>query len=92
MKETLQTSGGCMGTTPRRARRSKAPTPRNPVTVFNAWCKRCGICVAFCPKNVLEFGPDGHPFAARPEDCVLCHQCELRCPDFAISVSEEESP
>ncbi len=91
MKETLQDSEGRVGTKPRRARKSKATPARNPVTVYNAWCKRCGICVAFCPKNVLEFGPAGHPFAARPEDCILCHQCELRCPDFAISVSEEEA-
>jgi 2-oxoglutarate ferredoxin oxidoreductase subunit delta len=23
---------------------------------------------------------------ARPEDCIKCMLCELRCPDFAITV------
>lgn len=63
---------------------------RSPLTFYPAWCKRCGICVALCPKNVLEVGPQGVPFAARPEDCVRCRLCELRCPDFAISLAPEE--
>jgi 2-oxoglutarate ferredoxin oxidoreductase subunit delta len=62
----------------------------NPITTYPAWCKRCGICVAFCPKSVLEAGPDGHPRSAHPEDCIRCHMCELRCPDFAISVADAE--
>ncbi len=62
----------------------------NPITVYPAWCKRCGICVEFCPKGVLEKGPDGEPLVARPEECSRCHLCELRCPDFAISVANGE--
>jgi 2-oxoglutarate ferredoxin oxidoreductase subunit delta len=49
------------------------------------WCKGCEICVAFCPKNVLEMA-GGVVTVARPEDCNRCMLCELRCPDFAISV------
>lgn len=49
------------------------------------WCKGCGICVAFCPKNVLEM-EGGKVKVARPEDCIDCKLCELRCPDFAITV------
>jgi 2-oxoglutarate ferredoxin oxidoreductase subunit delta len=26
---------------------------------------------------------------ARPEACIKCMQCELRCPDFAIKVHAE---
>lgn len=71
--------------------KSKKNTPGvNPITTYPAWCKKCGICIAFCPKNVLDRGPDGHPVAARPEDCIRCHMCELRCPDFAISVANGE--
>jgi len=27
--------------------------------------------------------------AARPEDCICCLMCELRCPDLAIEVETE---
>jgi 2-oxoglutarate ferredoxin oxidoreductase subunit delta len=49
------------------------------------WCKGCEICVAYCPKNVLEM-EGGKVKVARPEDCIKCMLCELRCPDFAITV------
>ncbi len=49
------------------------------------WCKGCGICIAFCPKNVLEM-KDGKVRIARSDDCIKCMLCELRCPDFAITV------
>lgn len=72
-----------------RARKPKVAPGQNPITVYPAWCKRCGLCMAFCPKNVLEPGPDGSPHAARSQDCIRCRMCELRCPDFAISVAAE---
>jgi len=53
------------------------------------WCKGCGICVAFCPKNVLELDAEEKVVAARPEDCICCLMCELRCPDLAIEVETE---
>jgi len=55
------------------------------IEVIERYCKGCSICVAFCPTKVLEM--DG--FVAkvvRPEDCIACSQCELRCPDFAIKM------
>lgn len=55
------------------------------IKVTVEWCKGCEICVAFCPKNVLEM-EGGKVKVARPEDCIKCMLCELRCPDFAISV------
>lgn len=50
------------------------------------WCKGCGICVHFCPKDVLELDEKEKAFAARPEDCICCMSCEIRCPDLAIDV------
>lgn len=58
------------------------------ITIFSDWCKSCGICVAFCPKEVLSMDENGRVFAQNPEKCIACHMCELRCPDFAINVEE----
>ncbi|MBN1885972.1 MAG: 4Fe-4S binding protein [Candidatus Krumholzibacteriota bacterium] len=63
------------------------PASRKPavIRVVPEWCKGCEICVAFCPKNVLEM-ENGTVKVARPDDCIKCMLCELRCPDFAITV------
>ena len=58
------------------------------VTVFPNWCKGCGLCVEFCPTDVLEQKTDGRVIVARPEECIACQWCELHCPDFAIFVTE----
>ncbi|MBE5901572.1 MAG: 4Fe-4S dicluster domain-containing protein [Lachnospiraceae bacterium] len=53
-----------------------------------AWCKGCGICEAFCPKQVLKL--EGEKITiAKPEDCIFCGQCEQRCPDYALYIEEE---
>lgn len=54
------------------------------------WCKGCGVCVAFCPKKVLELDKKDCAVAVRPEDCICCKMCELRCPDLAIEVVTEK--
>jgi 2-oxoglutarate ferredoxin oxidoreductase subunit delta len=57
------------------------------VSFYPAWCKRCGNCVAFCPRQALGHDEWGHPRLAHPERCTACGLCEMLCPDFAISVS-----
>jgi 2-oxoglutarate ferredoxin oxidoreductase subunit delta len=54
------------------------------------WCKGCGICVHFCPKNVLELDEEEKVFADQKENCICCRLCEFRCPDLAIEVVCEE--
>ena len=54
----------------------------------SAWCKGCGICEAFCPKQVLKL-ENGKITIANAESCVYCGQCEQRCPDYAIYVEEK---
>ncbi len=58
-------------------------------------CKGCGLCVAICPKNVLELSREVNTkgyfpvFQARPQDCVYCTMCCVMCPDVAIEIKEE---
>ena len=58
--------------------------------IFKDWCKACGICASFCPKGVIKRNEAGEPVIAAPEKCSGCRVCELRCPDFAISIKEKE--
>lgn len=46
-------------------------------------CKGCGICVAFCPKNVLKLENE-KVLIDDLDSCIQCGLCELRCPDYAI--------
>ncbi len=59
--------------------------PDRPLYIHDVWCKRCGICIAMCPHNALEKGPDGVPVVI-DEKCKRCGMCELRCPDLAITL------
>ena len=62
----------------------------NKKLVINAaWCKGCGICVAFCPKKALEIKNE-KVVQTNAEACAKCGLCELRCPDYAIFVEEEK--
>lgn len=59
------------------------------LVINREWCKGCGICVSFCPKNVLELSSEDKAIAVRPEDCICCKLCEMRCPDLAIELFEK---
>ena len=60
------------------------------VIINRKFCKGCGICVAFCPKQVLELDELGKVTDKNAAACISCGQCELRCPDFAIQVVKKE--
>ncbi|MCP4671108.1 MAG: 4Fe-4S dicluster domain-containing protein [Desulfobacula sp.] len=59
-------------------------------SIDKEWCKGCGICVHFCPKQVLELDKNGKVKAVQPEDCIACRLCEFRCPDLAIQIIENQ--
>jgi 2-oxoglutarate ferredoxin oxidoreductase subunit delta len=60
------------------------------VEIYRGWCKKCGICIAFCPKHALEADKDSFPVVNDIEQCSGCRICEMRCPDFAIVVFKNE--
>lgn len=56
------------------------------VEIYRGWCKKCDICIAFCPRQVLGSDTDGYPVAKDISRCTGCDLCVDRCPDFAIAV------
>lgn len=58
------------------------------ITINRNLCKKCGICIAFCPKQVFVSGYKDYPEAQYVEKCTACKLCVFRCPDFALEVRE----
>ena len=65
------------------------------VIIDDKVCKGCGLCVFYCPKNVLKLADTinqkGYNIAEviNLDDCIGCRLCDIACPDFAIYVQEE---
>ena len=70
--------------------------PRGQVYIIPERCKGCGICIRFCPQQVLQESsrsndkgyhlPEVAP--GKENSCVHCQFCSLVCPDFAIFTLE----
>lgn len=96
-----------MITVPARSARTKRPSPTvqpSPVTGPGpaAWaplaiavdrCKACELCIAACPKDVLELDPGvtnvlgHHPIRLTDADaCTSCAFCARVCPDAVFTV------
>ena len=60
--------------------------PAHWLTINEAWCKGCDICVKMCPERVLRLGARGTAELIDPAGCTACRLCEWLCPDFAIRV------
>ncbi len=71
-------------------------TAHGTITIAADLCKGCGLCIEFCPKQVLgqseKFNQKGYhyPEMLTPEACVNCGYCQLICPDFAIWNERED--
>ena len=58
------------------------------ISINYNFCKSCGYCIAFCPREVYSKQVDGSPQISAEERCTACELCVKRCPDFAIRVEE----
>lgn len=65
-------------------------TDNGKVVIKPAWCKGCGICVAFCPTKALALEND-KVVMPDVDKCIQCGMCELRCPDYAIYVGRKKN-
>jgi 2-oxoglutarate ferredoxin oxidoreductase subunit delta len=61
------------------------PTSLPQIVIVDAWCKGCAICVEFCPKHVFVM-KDNLPVVVDLQACNRCMLCEMRCPDFSLTV------
>lgn len=67
------------------------------VTIQVEYCKGCGICTAFCPKELLVLGgglnSHGYPVMqiTEPTACQGCLRCVLMCPDAAFTIYRVEN-
>jgi len=65
------------------------------VTIDEARCIGCGLCLPVCPKNVLILATDhinarGYNPAVpvKMDACTACAFCARMCPDSAIMVEK----
>jgi 2-oxoglutarate ferredoxin oxidoreductase subunit delta len=71
-------------------RTGKQGRKRFEIDIFRDWCKCCGICAAFCPRECIALDEEGAPTMVESNRCTGCGWCEVHCPDFAISVHHRD--
>jgi 2-oxoglutarate ferredoxin oxidoreductase subunit delta len=72
-----------------QAKESKKCKKPPTIELYKAWCKACGLCAGFCPTGALARDEAGYPYVKNIDKCINCGLCEIRCPDFAITVSKK---
>lgn len=55
------------------------------VHINHIFCKRCGICVNYCPVQNLVLKEN---MLFELEKCIACRMCQRYCPDIAIEVED----
>ena len=67
------------------------------ITLLRESCKGtddCGICIFVCPKNIFISSEKPNnagyipPAIKDEEQCTVCLNCMISCPDFAIVVEK----
>ena len=65
------------------------------VTIDTIYCKGCNLCIAVCAGKALAQGETRNAkgyIAPHWEEqaCVGCMNCEITCPEMAITVEKEK--
>ena len=54
-------------------------------------CKSCGICMAACPNNLIEYSRTTNEQGLTPAEfkdtegkCTGCAMCAVSCPEIAV--------
>lgn len=67
------------------------------IKLIKELCKGCGYCIEFCPNKVFEESEEitekgvAPPSIKHPDKCTLCGLCTMLCPDFALTLEEDET-
>jgi 2-oxoglutarate ferredoxin oxidoreductase subunit delta len=66
------------------------------IIIDTDFCKGCNLCVHVCPTGALQNGSEirsarGYLIPkTNPEKCIICRMCEIVCPDFSVTILEED--
>ena len=64
------------------------------ITINEAICKGCELCISVCPKNVLKLSDTTtnesgyNPVIVVNDDCIACTSCGKMCPECAITIEK----
>jgi nitroreductase/NAD-dependent dihydropyrimidine dehydrogenase PreA subunit len=53
------------------------------ISIDQTRCIKCGLCVAVCPRGLIQFSPDW-PKLENSALCIACGQCVAVCPTTAL--------
>ena len=66
------------------------------LTVNEALCKGCGLCVRACPKKIMALSTTTlnakgyHPAECTDQaSCIACAACARTCPDAVITIEKD---